>query len=369
MLDGPGEARAADAARHVAVRDDLLRRLKERPDDAAILRSLGQASARLGQAAHAFRYYHRAIEVHPDDADAHFELAVLYLQHGNYTRGFIEYEWRLRRAQCIAPRYAQGAMWAGQALADEPLMVHCEQGLGDAMQFIRFLPQVRERVARIYLACHPPLVRLFSGLEGLEGIVTDGDALPPCAYHCPLLSLPRIFQVKLESLPRRVPYLPTAGLTPKRGGRKRVGLVWRAHRGSGNTASRSAALADLRPLAGLEVDWVSLQRDVTPEERELLRADFRAEILGDDFRDLRDTADCVEQLDLVLTVDTSVAHLAGGLARPVWVMLPRWGDWRWLEDRADSPWYPTARLFRQEAERDWGGVVGRVREELALERG
>jgi hypothetical protein len=324
----------------------------------------GSGQTRAVDAAKAFRYYQRAIAAQPDDADAHFELAVLYLQHGNYTKGFIEYEWRLRRAQCIAPRYAQGALWAGQTLPQERLMLHCEQGLGDAMQFIRFLPQVRERVARIYLACHPPLVRLFSGLESLEGIVTDGDALPPCAHHCPLLSLPRIFQVKLESLPRTVPYLPTAGLSPKRGVRPRVGLVWRAHRGSGNTASRSAALADLLPLAGLEVDWVSLQRDVTAEEEAMLRADFRAEILGDGFRDMRDTADCVEQLDLVLTVDTSVAHLAGGLARPVWVLLPRWGDWRWLEDRADSPWYPTARLFRQTTEADWSGVVGAVMREL-----
>jgi hypothetical protein len=171
-------------------------------------------------------------------------------------------------------------------------------------------------------------------------------------------------QVKLESLPRGLPYLPLAGLPPARRSRPRVGIVWRAHRGSGNTASRSAALAELRPLAGLEVDWVSLQRDVTSDEREMLRTDFRAEILGDGFRDFRDTADCVEQLDLVLSVDTSVAHLAGALARPVWVLLPRWGDWRWLEDRADSPWYPTARLFRQSKEGDWSGPVRAVREAL-----
>jgi len=350
----------------VAERARLLAALKERPAEAALLRALGQVSARLGETAEAVRCYRRAMEAQPQEAEAHFELALLYLRKGNYRAGFIEYEWRLRRENCIAPRYAQGAVWRGQALDGARLMLHAEQGLGDAMQFIRFLPEVSRRVGSIYLACHPPLVRLFAGLEGLAGIVTEGDAVPACEYHCPLLSLPRLFEVTLESLPRAVPYLPLAGARRERSARRRVGLVWRAHRGSGNTASRSVPLAELRPLAGLPVEWVSLQREVDAAERAILEADFRAEILGDSFGDLRDTADVVEGLDLVLTVDTSVAHLAGALARPVWVLLPQWGDWRWLEDRTDSPWYPTATLFRQASEGDWRGPVQAMR--AALER-
>jgi hypothetical protein len=357
-------AQVVEAGGYAAARERLLETLRERPGDAPTLRALGWVSARLWQTAPAIRYYHQAIATDPRDADAHFGLALLYLQHGNYAKGFIEYEWRLLRQNCIVPRYAVGAVWEGQPLRDERLMLHCEQGLGDAMQFIRFLPEVRRRVGKIVLACHPQLVRLFSGLEGLEAVVTDGDPLPECAFHCPLLSLPRIFRVTLETLPREVPYLPLSGRARQVGARSRVGLVWRANRASGNTLDRSASLADLRPLADEKVDWVSLQREVEPAEREMLRDVFRAEDLGDTFRDMRDTADCVQGLDGVVSVDTSVVHLAGALARPVFVLLPQWGDWRWMENRADSPWYPTARLFRQHVEGDWSGPVRAVGEEL-----
>ena len=202
-------------------------------------------------------------------------------------------------------------LWDGRELGDEALMLHCEQGFGDNLQFIRLLPLLRERVKTVHLACHKELVRLFSGLKGLASIVTDGQPLPKCAYHVPLLSLARIFKITLETLPRRVPYLPVPAVMPRdRAARKRVGLAWRASRLSPNGAYRSVSLADLRPLANLPIEWVSLQKDPDAEEQQILREDFHAEEKGSAFRDFQDTADSVQSLDL------------GGLRR--YIRRPRW---------------------------------------------
>jgi hypothetical protein len=348
-----GRAQAAyESGRHEEARDLLTAFLAGNPTSTAALRSLGWVSTRLGQPAQALRYFRQAIQIDPQNSEAHFSLALLYLQHGNYEHGFVEYEWRLNRDRCVVPRYAQGAaLWDGRVLRDEALMLHCEQGFGDNLQFIRFLPQVRERVRTIYLACHPELVRLFSGLEGLAGIVTDQQPLPKCAFHCPLLSLARIFKVTLATLPGKVPYLPAppvrAGGT---NGRKRVGIVWRASKASPNGAYRSVSLADLRSLTDLPIDWISLQKDPGADERKILSEDFEAQEKGSLFQDFHDTVDCVQALDLVVTVDTSVAHVAGALGRPTCLLLPKWTDWRWLLGRTDSPWYPTLTLFRQETD-------------------
>jgi hypothetical protein len=358
---------AFNHGRYEEARDALLQLLHDNPRDPAVLRSLSLVSTRLDQPAQAFRYAQQAVTAAPQDSEAHFSLALLYLLHGNYEKGFIEYEWRLLRANCVAPRYAQGELWDGRPLRSEALMLHCEQGFGDNLQFIRFLPQLRERVEKIHLACHPELVRLFSGLEGLAGIVTDKQPLPPCEFHCPLLSLPRILKVTLPTLPHDVPYLPfdppapapTASLRP------RIGLVWRTNRASPNWQQRSIPLADLQSLADLPCDWISLQRDVDADEQALLRTVFRAEERGPAFRDFKDTADALQTLDLLITVDTSIAHVAGATGRPAWILLPRWADWRWLLDRPDSPWYPSLTLLRQKTDGDWTSVAQTLREKLA----
>jgi hypothetical protein len=263
-------------------------------------------------------------------------------------------------------------LWDGRELRDEALMLHCEQGFGDNLQFIRLLPLLRERVKTIHLACHPELVRLFSGLEGLASIVTDKQPLPRCEYHVPLLSLARIFKITLETLPRNVPYLPVPQAPPRdQSARKRVGVAWRASRASPNGAYRSVALADLRPLASLPIEWISLQKDPDAEEHQILRDDFRAEEKGSAFRDFQDTAECVQSLDLVVSVDTSVVHVAGALGRPTCLLLTKSTDWRWLLNRNDSPWYPTATLYRQERPNDWSGPLAALREtieRLALRR-
>ena len=360
-----GARGAFDAGRYDEARDLLRELLRHQPGNPAVLRSLSVVSTHLGEAALAFRYAHQAVQAAPQDGEAHFSLALLYLLHGNYEKGFIEYEWRLFRENCIVPRYAQGTFWDGRPLRDEALMLHGEQGFGDNLQFIRFLQPLRQRVKKIYLACHPELVRLFSGLEGLAGIVTDQQPLPTCACHCPLLSLPRIFKTTLATLPNQVPYLPVPNVpSPVAGRRPRIGIIWRTNRASPNTAYRSIPLTDLQALADGRCDWVSLQRDPDDAEREILRTRFQAEQPGPGFRDFQETADCVQSLDLVLTVDTSLAHLAGALGRPAWVLLPRWADWRWLLERPDSPWYPTLTLFRQAVDRDWTEPLRQVRKQL-----
>ena len=353
-----------NSGRYEEARDLLAGLLKKSPASSTVLRSLGLVHGRLGQLAQAARYCRMAVQADPQDSEAHFSLALLLLLNGNYEQGWVEYEWRLNRANCVAPRYAQGARWDGRPLDEEALMLHCEQGFGDNLQFIRFLPLLRERVKKIYLACHPELVRLFSGLDGLAGIVTDKQPLPVCQFHCPLLSLPHLFKVTLATIPQRIPYLPVSTALPERPFRPRVGIVWRANRSSPNSGYRSVPLADLRTLANLPLDWISLQRDLDSEELEILQTDFNAQDRAGEFRDFKDTADCLETLDLVITVDTSVAHLAGALGRPVCILLPKCSDWRWLLDRPDSPWYPTMRLFRQKTDSDWKDPLRDLRHKL-----
>jgi hypothetical protein len=319
----------------------------------------------LEEPAQVSRCYQKAIKADPRDAASHFNLALLYLQHGNYVPGFIEYEWRVNQAQLKPAANARGAVpWDGRALREEALVLHGEQGLGDCIQFIRFLPQIRERVSKIYLVCYPALLRLLSGLEGLAGIAAESEPLPPCPFHCSLLSLPRVFKTTLETLPKAVPYLPLNGVERPAGTRPRIGFVWRAQGSSPNGSYRSVSLADLRPLAELPVDWISLQKDPTDEEHTMLRTVLAADERGSIFQDLKDTADVVETLDLVLTVDTSIAHLGGALGLPTWVLLPKYSDWRWLLDRRDSPWYPTVTLFRQTTDSDWTGPIRAVKEHL-----
>jgi len=333
----------------------------KRPDDPAVLRGLALVLIRLDEPKRAFANLQKALKVAPNDAEAHFSLATFYLSRGNYPQGFVEYEWRLSLPKCIAPRYAgEAAFWDGRSLEGESLMLHCEQGVGDAMQFIRFLPQVRERVRTIHLACHPGLVRLFSELEGLAGIVTEKQEVPRCDFHCPLLSLPRIFGTTLETLPRTVPYLPVPTVQQTVGTMPRVGLVWRAGAPNAGGSYRSATLRELLPWAEAPVEWVNLQKDANAEEKALLRSAFRVAGEGPALRDFQETAEVVQGLDLVISVDTSPLHVAGGLGKPIWIPVPRWADWRWLTGRADSPWYPTATLFRQERDRDWSGPVREI---------
>jgi len=316
--------------------------------------------------------YRRALALRPDFSDAHFNAAMCWLLTGDFERGFAQYEWRWKSTESIGvDRGFRQPQWRGEDIAGKTILLHPEQGLGDTLQFCRYAPLIAARGARVILEVQGPLRAIASTLDGPAQIVATGETLPDFDWHCPLLSLPPAFGTRLDTVPAAVPYLhplPAAvaawaeKLGPKR--RPRVGLAWSGRAAHKNDHMRSTSLSTLSPLFELDATFVCVQKDIRPDDMRLMQQ--RGDILdfGAELADFTDTAALMANLDLVIAVDTSVAHLAGALGRPLWVLLPFTPDWRWLIDRDDNPWYPTARLFRQDADREWGPVVACVREAL-----
>lgn len=302
----------------------------------------------------------QAILLQPDFAEAHFSLSLILLTQGDFLEGFREYEWRWKRPN-RSPRPFSQPKWQGEDLTGKTILIHAEQGLGDTLQFIRFLPQVQERGGRVLMECQPALVRLLGQLPGIAQIIPRDAALPEFDVHAPLLSLPHILGTTLDTLPAKVPYLhPVSEFTlppAPAGTRLKVGLVWAGNPNNPNDRDRSLPLPELLPLLRLpEIAWYSLQKGDRATDLNTLPDDLPIIDLNDHLQDFADTAAAIAQLDQVITVDTAVAHLAGALGKPVWVLLCYAPDWRWMGDRSDSPWYPTARLFRQPAPGDWASV-------------
>jgi len=356
------------------------------PGHAPLLRALGMAMAHTGEPARALRLFRRALKREPTNPDLHFSLAFLRLSQGNFRKGFAEYEWRFDRQNCLEALCIEAPLWDGQPLdASQPLLVHCEQGLGDAIQFIRLLPWAKARAAQVHLVCSASLLRLFRAsplLDGVAGYVTDGGTLPKHAFQCPLLSLARLSGLRLETVAALtpVPYLraPDDGapaLPPRQGDALRVGLVWKSRLFDTTGRGKSLPLDALLPLAEVPgIEWVSLQKERSEEEAALLASRFGmppGQDLGPTFADFAATAQAIGTLDLVIVCDTAAAHLAGALGKPVWVPLQKAPDWRWLapgvysggDDR--SPWYPTMRLFRQREHGEWGDPVRAMAEALS----
>jgi hypothetical protein len=241
--------------------------------------------------------------------------------------------------------------------------------MGDAIQFVRYVPLVAQRARSVILEVHRPLKSLLERLEGPGAVFNLGDPLPPFDLQCPLLSLPLAFGTELDTIPGKEPYLRSSDakrmIWSERLPRRKplqVGLVWSGNPELKNDRNRSIPLERMVPLLAMpNVQFVSLQRDVRPGDAEVLMRSDQLTDISTDLQDFEDTAAVVSLLDLVISVDTSVAHLAGALGKPVWLLLPFGPDPRWMLDREDSPWYPTARLFRQDRPGEWGGVIERVR--------
>jgi Flp pilus assembly protein TadD len=332
----------------------------------------GNAFVRNRQFDHAGAAYRRAIEIKPDSAEAHWNYSLLLLRLGDYERGWDEHEWRGRVKSGFAPPqcFAQ-PQWNGGDLRGKTILLHAEQAFGDTLQFVRYVPLVAQRGGQVVLQVPPELVRVLKHLQGLDEIVAVGNPSPGFDFHCPLLSLPRVFSTRLNSIPCQIPYLRAEPqlvehwnrrLEPYRGQLK-VGLVWAGRQVHMNDGDRSIKLAKLAPLsqAGSHA-FFSLQkggpaRQAPPPGLNLI--DWTG-----DLGDFADTAALIGNLDLVITVDTAVAHLAGAMGKPVWVLLMNVSDWRWLLDREDSPWYPTMRLFRQPVIGDWESPIRTVAEAL-----
>ena len=313
--------------------------------------------------------YGRALATAPDHAQAHWNRALLWLLLGDYDKGWEEYEWRWRNKELPTPAVDYPRpVWDGSPLKGEEIFLYAEQGMGDAIQFVRYVPLVQELGGRVILGCDRPIERLFSQIRDIVKIVTPQSAVTTFACHASLLSLPRIFGTRLETIPAQVPYLRPDKTLSKEWAKRladvpglKVGIVWRGNPAQKVNPVRSCPASLLEPLARIPgVRLFSLQKDPGEEGIPNGITDIAADL--DDFTD---TAAAVEQLDIVISVCTSVAHLAGALGRPLWVMLAFNADWRWLHDRDDSPWYPTARLFRQTQRGDWQGVIDRIAGELA----
>ena len=336
--------------------------------------TLGRLQARLGHFDRALKSYSQAIALDPNCAVAHWNQAQIYLRRGDYKQGWRAYEWRWKTPSL--PMYKSKRdfpqpIWSGrEALAGKTILLHAEQGLGDTLQFCRYAALLAQRGASVVLEVPPTLAGLMGTLAGVARVVIKGDALAPFDYHIPLMSLPLAFATRLDTVPGAAPYLASdpAKVAQWRAllgaqSRPRVGIVWRGAPNHLNDQHRSMSLSMLARLCSDRYEFISLQKEVGPDEQSLLDTLPVRQVAGQ-LRDFSDTAALCELLDVVITVDTSVAHLAGALGKPVWVLLQTPCEWRWLEHRADSPWYPSATLYRQPRRDDWAPVIDAVAADL-----
>jgi len=348
------------------------RAIELRPDHADAWANLGTTLHHGGGFDDAIMALRRAIALAPHHANARSGLGILLLMRGDLAEGWEEYEWRLRSSERKGPRFPERP-WQGESLTGKHIYVQAEQGFGDSLQFARYLPLLAARAGAVTLRVHRELVGLLR--ESLPGITVLDDRGEAAPYHCDvsLLSLPFLFKTRLETIPAEIPFLRAPAQATQRwikrvagtGGFK-IGLVWGGNPDHVNDHRRSIDPIELGPLFAVAgASFVSLQYRARPTDLErLTRDNFEIADLASDFSDFAETAAAVEALDLVITVDTAVAHLAGGLGKPVWLLLPWVTDWRWMLDREDSPWYPTMRLFRQARGGDWSNVIARMADEL-----
>ena len=333
--------------------------------------NLGRTYHLSGLLDQALACYQQALNINPESAEVHLNRAVVRLLLGQWDEGWAEYEWRFQCHdwQRTYPHRLYGERWKGESFRGRTLLVHSEQGIGDAIQFARYLPMVKARGGRVIFEVRSSLMRLFTSLQGVDELIELSADKPPAVhyhYYCPLASLPGIFNTRPNEVPNHTPYLyadpdkiaqwskrlPPEGLN--------VGLVWS---GNNTYAERSCTLPELAPLAFVKgINWIGLQKGGAAEQArpELLPYNFKLINWGPQFEDFYDTAAAVAALDLVISIDTAVAHLAGAMGKPVWVLLPTVPDWRWLLERSQTPWYPTAHLFRQTKKGDWTRVIAHL---------
>jgi tetratricopeptide (TPR) repeat protein len=357
----------AQAAYHTAI--------ELKPDFALAYTCLGKSLSYSGDFPAAILALEKAIQLNPQLGVAHHALAVELLRLGDFRGGLVEYEWRNEPLSAILSKAPKSAVrWDGGDIHGQTIFIHGEQGFGDNLQFVRYVPMLKERGGRVILGCRPELLRLFKSCLNVEKVISTGDPFPTFDCHCPIGSLPMAFGTELNSIPASVPYLNADPVfvqawAEKLGPRSevlRIGLAWAGNPDFEDDRRRSLNLTQLSPLADTRnVVFFSLQKG--PPASQLASAPLEMTLIdvGSELTDFADTAAAMASLDLIITTDTSVAHLAGALGMPVWVMLPHVPSWRWLVHREDSPWYPTMRLFRQPSLGDWDSVIARVLDALS----
>jgi tetratricopeptide (TPR) repeat protein len=342
----------------------LRQAIRLRPGYAEAHINLGVVLCNLGQAEESIQACFKAVALEPGLEAGRLNFAQVLLAQGNFAPGWAEYErrWianpRIRNVSFSQPR------WTGEALNGRTILLHAEQGLGDAIHFVRYAPLVAARGGRVILECQPELVRLFQTVEGVDQVIPVGKTLPDFDLHCPLMSLPLVMGTTLQSIPANIPYLHAENWKEELGGLPddlKVGLVWAGRPTHSNNRNRSMKLADFARLANLPgVTFHTLQKGAAAAEALSPPPGLRLVDHSPQLHDFVDTASLISSLDLVISVDSSVAHLAGALGKPVWVLLPFVPDWRWMRDRTDSPWYPTMLLFRQTRWGSWHEPLAQV---------
>ena len=351
--------------------------LRLRPDYPPAWLNMGNALRSLGRIPEALECYRRVPNDAVDVAEARWNRAIALLLSGDYASGWGEYEcrWTLERTKPRLRKFLHPA-WDGSNIPGRTILLHAEQGFGDTIQFIRYAPLVAARGARVIVECQPELVKLIGDMNGIERVVPAGETLADFDLHLPLLSLPRIFRTTLDTVPAAMPYLradPTLAsrwtkkLSLGRKKRFKVGLVWA---GGTSDPKRDCSLAMLGALVTApDTVFVSLQKGDAAGQAVHPPAKMALLDLGPALNDFADTAALISQLDLVISVDTAVAHLAGALGKPVWTLLRFAPDWRWLLGRDNSVWYPAMRLYRQHAPGDWSQALARLAQDFAALRG
>ena len=361
--------------------DDALRvgheALATAPGDLQTLHNLALTHYRKLELDHCIALARRALAVDPAAPGPHLQLAEALLLSGEFAGGLREYEWRYRIAGAppLLPP-TDRPQWDGTPLVDATLLLIADQGFGDSIQFSRYIPWVCARCTRVVIAADPLLHPLIRQVQPALELVESWDRCPPFAAYCPLSGLPRLHGTTLDTIPGEIPYLHA---DPARAevwrarlqdllqpGTRRIGISWAGRPTHNNDHNRSISLDAFAPIAGMDgISLVSLQKG--PAQQAIANYFDRAALLnlGAEISDFVDTMAIIEALDLVVCVDTALAHLAGAMGKPVWILLPYAPDWRWLLGRSDSPWYPTARLFRQSNPGDWSSVVRRIAEALS----
>jgi tetratricopeptide (TPR) repeat protein len=352
------------------------RALAVRPADKWLIMNRASALVWLGRMTEAMNAFRLALSIDPDFAEAHWNVGALRLLNGDLENGWagLEMRWKIPELEPSYPKL-RGEMWLGkQPIAGKTILVCADQGMGDSIQYARYVPMLAARGARVMLAVEPALCPLLSGIEGVWQCLPKlpDTVLPPYDHHCAINSLPMAFGTGRDSIPNQ-PYLPRPAegrlqswegrLGPH--DRLRIGLVWSGNPEHRHDRMRSIPLATLSRILDADATFVSLQKSVRPSDSEALRAAPQIVDLTADLNDFVDTAALVSCLDLVIAVDTSVAHLAAALGKPTWLLLPFVPDYRWMLDRDDSPWYPCVRLFRQGVACEYESVLDRLRAELS----
>jgi tetratricopeptide (TPR) repeat protein len=328
----------------------------------------GKAMAQLHRMDEAIRSYGEVLTLRKDHADAHFNQALALLTIGDYRRGFSEYEWRWRRTG-MPPQKSRGRpLWLGEySLHGKTILLHAEQGLGDTIQFARYVPLIAARGATVVIEVQQELKSLLSRLQGAATVVARGETPPSFDVHCPLGSLPLALKTELHTVPAPLPYLSADETYLKKWSARlqqipspRVAIAWSGNPAHDNDRNRSLPFGTLALLFTMGANFISIQRDLRSEDAARLAAETRVMHIGGELDDFSDTAAVLALCDLVISVDTAPVHLAGAMGRPVWVLVPFAPDWRWTLEGDITPWYPTARLFRQSLPGDWDAVIARV---------